>query len=994
VVGTGNERTFNPVLGKRVEGGGNVRGLLRSIAVLSVTLVAGLASAAPATSTDGRVRAGAAAVDASWHVGASAGQYATDGSFVGAHGVDPATHSYRRSASYGIQSRLQARALVVEGPDGNRVALVKNDLYIPQDLLYRRTAQLLEQGDSGITRANLTMTVTHDHSSPYYSSTSWGAWAFQDVFDVRFYEYYAKQMAEAVERAAADLRPVRIGASVSAFDKTQRHSFGPAIADDGTPAGYPHSDADHDLSVVRFDDVSDPSSPRPLATLVNYSVHPEFLEGNDLISADYVAPLQQMVDRGTGGGVTIYTQNAVGTAEPERSTYHSMHERLEFSHRNYAQAEYGARLMADAVLDTWRDVEQGTPESPDRFVPFDDSLEVKMEDRWFPGPLSHPYPGVSSCRADKAFAGDPQFPVVGLPDCENGVGVLQSLASLFGLPRPPDPPTVPIDPGLSTDDFQSRGIPLPENYSAPSYTGLAEDVSVHLQAFRLGDILFTVCSCEQWKDQAYDIKTRTDMAQGNQYIGYDWASRCTYDGDSAGTWTCPNPQNPATNLPPIPVQKFLRMKAQVNNDAAGWNDLSNILWAESEPTDTTQIKGNYTHDELPPELAYRLTVPISMANDYNGYIASYREYQRGDHYRKALTAWGPHSSDYLASRLVAIGGHLNGGPDLPAEAGQEKVLADVALNDQRADKLGQIGDTSVRAYEASLPDDGGSAGPVEQPRDIQRFGAAFFTWNGGSNFTDNPRVEVQRLAGGVWEPYAGQSGEVPVTVEFPEGEDAQSYLEGGHEWHWTAHFEAFSSNFDTIEGNRSTPEGTYRFVVEGERRDGGTPVPYHVESESFRVDPWDGLTIRDLKVEPAGRIGFTVGPRHRLTVNTGGPTIQADIGPIDYPDSYSSPARFINSSREAFRDPDAPADPKRIEWYCFRCSFRPWADAGQPERAWLTVVRSDGAELRIRAQLRGHRFSVRHVLRPGERAYVAAGDLLDTFGNVNGQPSASLQGPG
>ena len=151
------------------------------------------------------------------------------------------------------------------------------------------------------------------------------------------------------------------------------------------------------------------------------------------------------------------------------------------------------------------------------------------------------------------------------------------------------------------------------------------------------------------------------------------------------------------------------MKAQVNNDANGWNDLSNILWAESEPTDPTQIKGNYTHAELPPGLGYRLTVPISMANDYNGYIASYREYQRGDHYRKALTAWGPHSSDYMATRLVGMGGELNGGPTLPDEVGQEKVVADLALNDQRADKLGEIGETSVTAYEAALPDDGGSA---------------------------------------------------------------------------------------------------------------------------------------------------------------------------------------------------------------------------------------------------------------------------------------------
>ena len=132
------------------------------------------------------------------------------------------------------------------------------------------------------------MTVTHDHSSPYYSSTAWGAWAFQDVFDVRFYEYYAERMAHAVEHANANLRPARVGAAVTQFDKTHRHSFGPAIADDGTPAGYPNSDADHDMTVVRFDDISDPSHPKPLANLVNYSLHGEMLEGNDLITADWV----------------------------------------------------------------------------------------------------------------------------------------------------------------------------------------------------------------------------------------------------------------------------------------------------------------------------------------------------------------------------------------------------------------------------------------------------------------------------------------------------------------------------------------------------------------------------------------------------------------------------------------------------------------------------------------------------------------------------------
>src|SRR4051794_5975426 len=186
--------------------------------------VAGLAAVAlalPAGAQAGQARAGVAAVDASWHVGASAGQYASDGSFVSAdQGVDPTMHSTRRASSYGIQSRLSARALVTQGSNGKRVALVKYDLYIPEDLLYRRVAQILEaHGTSGITRSNLTLAVTHDHSSPMYSSASWGVWAFQDVIDVRFFNYYANRIATAVERAAARMRPVPGGAKVVQFDK-------------------------------------------------------------------------------------------------------------------------------------------------------------------------------------------------------------------------------------------------------------------------------------------------------------------------------------------------------------------------------------------------------------------------------------------------------------------------------------------------------------------------------------------------------------------------------------------------------------------------------------------------------------------------------------------------------------------------------------------------------------------------------------------------------
>ncbi len=116
--------------------------LVLLVATTALGLIAGIASS---TAAPGQLMAGAAKVDASWHVGASAGQYADNGTFVGVHGVDPGLHATRKNASYGIQSRLEARALVIEGDNGEKVAIVKNDLYIPQDLLYRRTAQILER---------------------------------------------------------------------------------------------------------------------------------------------------------------------------------------------------------------------------------------------------------------------------------------------------------------------------------------------------------------------------------------------------------------------------------------------------------------------------------------------------------------------------------------------------------------------------------------------------------------------------------------------------------------------------------------------------------------------------------------------------------------------------------------------------------------------------------------------------------------------------------
>jgi hypothetical protein len=940
-------------------------------------------------------KAGVAVVDASWHVGASSGSHGSSAGLedlIGVHGIDPARHSVVRVPSYGIQSRLDVRALVVEGANGKRVALVKNDLFIPQDLLRRRTAQILEEdANSGIGAANLTMAVSHDHSSPYHSSPDWGvAAASQDAFDARFYEYYAEQMARAVEKAAANLKPVRLGAAVSQFDKTARNSMGGEYTDDGTPGGYWANDIDTNMTIVRFDDVTNPHRPKPLAILMNWSMHPETLpSGLNLITGDYVAPLERMVDR-ESGATLIFTQASVGTSEPEESDYdqaydswHSVHDRLEFHYKGYEAGERAARLMADTALDTWRDIARGTPEDSSKYVPFQQGFEVGSDDRWFPGPLSHPYPSFGNCKLDPAVQGHPRAPT-DLPTCEEQDGV---------------------DTGLSTDPLKQAGVPVPDHYSPPAYTGLEEDLGVHLQAFRLGDVLFTVCSCEQWKDQSQNIRTRTDRTPGNEYLGYDFSKECTGNGN--GTWSCPDPfhpiRQPRKDLPPVSDAAYRRMKAEVGNDARGWDQAAYAPFAESEPENPDDIKGNYTHDDTAANAAfgYGLTVPISMANDYNGYLATYREYYNRDHYRKSLTGWGPHSSDYFATRMVEMGRRLNGGPELPCETGdcliaatlEAKVAQDQAQLEAKAQALGRAGQLDGAAWKAALPDTPAPRA-VTQPADVERFSAAFFAWNGGDNYTDNPRVVVERRLGRRWETFADQSGEVPVTVEYPHQEDLPSWAQGSFGWRWTAHFEAFVSQVDGGDRPLATPAGRYRFAVSGAYRAGHAVRRYRLVSQTFEVKPWSGITADDLRVDPDGGVSFLVGPRHTVqgfdTQNRNPQTFE--IGPIDYPDSYSSPhaAKFVNPRRSYVKDPDAPDDPARVEWYCFACTFRPWLDRADAESAFVTIDHPDGTSERVPATESGGRWVASQPLGPGDSAYVAAGDVRDRWGDTNGAPSVRV----
>ena len=793
------------------------------------------------------------------------------------------------------------------------------------------------------------MAVSHNHSSPYYSSTAWGAWAFQDVFDIRFYETMAQRFADAVEQADEKTVPVRVSARTGKLDALHRNSMGPGKADDGTPAGYPNADSEHTFTVIRFDDISS-KKPKPLAVLLSYSGHPEFLEGNNLLSADYLGPLERFVDRETGA-TTVFMQNAVGTAEPERSSFHDFHERLEFTHRQYGQAELGARMLADAVVGTWRAIgdQQAGGET---LVPWMTSAPVQVSDRWFPGPLSHPYPTVSNCRTEPTVEGEIGVPVIGLPDCNRDADAS----------------------GVLPDTPYSPGVPLPSNYSFPSYGSLQETLGIHLQALRIGDMLFTFCSCEQWKDQSRNIQTRTDKTPGNEYLGYEW------------------PCEPADSL------ECRRMRAQVRNDAAGWNDPEYVLRgrvrARGPRADQGQLHPRRHGRERDVRLrAHRAGVDdqrLQRLHRHVPRVPARRPLPQGaDRVRAALERLHGHAPGEHGPRAARIGrgeGRARGRADrrqAGRRPGARRREGD-GPGRGRGDRAGRLRaarcpTTAARRRCSSSP----PTSSASRPRTCA--GAAATTtstirawWSSGARATSGC-------------PRATSRARSSTTVKFPAPRTRSRTAPEARSG--SGPRPGRRSPAARPPRGRRTPPGTYRFTVSGARRTGGETVPYKLHLVDVHGQPV-GRHHRRGRVED-GRPVFRVGPggmRDGVTLNErrdGQPIpVRGPVGPIDYPDSYGGDLkpRFIDDQRTVVRDPAAPDDASQWEWYCLDCSFRPWLDAGDAERVTVTITGADGAQRRVAAQRTAPgAWALDAPLAAGESARVAAGDVLDAVRQLERQ---------
>lgn len=184
---------------------------------------------------------------------------------------------------------LTVRALVFE--EGNtRVAIVSADFLGFPALLGNK----VRAGVKGIPAENILIGATHTHSAPDTYGFPNGKGGTNS--DPKYLEMVCQRMIEAINEAVTKLQPAQLKiATGEAKGKIAYNFYAPQLYD---PRCY----------VIQVLDASG----RPIATLVNYAIHPEVLGDRvGICSPDLIGPLYDEI-AAKGGGTGIFMNGAVG----------------------------------------------------------------------------------------------------------------------------------------------------------------------------------------------------------------------------------------------------------------------------------------------------------------------------------------------------------------------------------------------------------------------------------------------------------------------------------------------------------------------------------------------------------------------------------------------------------------------------------------------------------------------------------------------------------
>ena len=198
-------------------------------------------------------------------------------------GIGPAHPAKRKLGD------LSVRAMVLEKAN-TRVAIVACDFLGFPRTLGDRARRLVK----AISAENILIGATHTHSAPDMYGFPDGQGGFS--VDLKYVDWVCKQMASAINEAVDGLQPASLRiASGEARGRIAFNYYAPDLYDPR-------------CGVIQAVD----RQGRPIATLVNYAVHPEVLGPKQgICSPDLIGPLYDRVEE-RAGGMAIFMNGAQG----------------------------------------------------------------------------------------------------------------------------------------------------------------------------------------------------------------------------------------------------------------------------------------------------------------------------------------------------------------------------------------------------------------------------------------------------------------------------------------------------------------------------------------------------------------------------------------------------------------------------------------------------------------------------------------------------------
>jgi hypothetical protein len=196
-------------------------------------------------------------------------------------------------ASTKKQGDLFARALVLEN-GGTRIAIVNVDNLGWSSILGDRSRALIK----GISPQNILIGATHTHSGP-------DAYAFPDEngktgADLKYLDWCTHQIAEVVNEAIQNLAPASLKIAVGNAKGQISYNY------------YADKLYDPRCGVIQALATTGKNAGKPIATLVNYAIHPEVIgSGQGILSPDLCGPLYERIESKTGG-LALFMNGAQG----------------------------------------------------------------------------------------------------------------------------------------------------------------------------------------------------------------------------------------------------------------------------------------------------------------------------------------------------------------------------------------------------------------------------------------------------------------------------------------------------------------------------------------------------------------------------------------------------------------------------------------------------------------------------------------------------------